>query len=70
MDIDGLWALIPGNDGSGGNSSSIYFSAGPGEEIHGLFGVIAAVPEPSTALLLLSGIGTGWLVLRRRRSGG
>jgi len=69
LDIDGLWALIPGNDGNGGNSSSIYFSAGPGEEIHGLFGVIAAVPEPSTALLLRSGIGTGWLVLRRRRSG-
>ena len=69
LDIDGLWALIPGNDGNGGNSSSIYFSAGPGAEILGLFGVIAAVPEPSTALLLLSGIGTGWLVLRRRRSG-
>ena len=69
LDIDGLWALIPGNDGNGGNSSSIYFSAGPGDEMHGLFGVIAAVPEPSTALLLLSGIGTGWLVLRRRRSG-
>ena len=69
VDIDGLWALIPGNDGSGGNSSSIYFSAGPGDEMHGLFGVIATVPEPSTALLLLSGIGTGWLVLRRRRSG-
>jgi uncharacterized protein (TIGR03118 family) len=67
LDIDGLWALIPGNDGNGGNSSSIYFSAGPGDEMHGLFGVIAAVPEPSTALLLLSGIGTGWLVLRRRR---
>jgi uncharacterized protein (TIGR03118 family) len=67
LDIDGLWALIPGNDGNGGTSTSIYFSAGPGDEMHGLFGVIT-VPEPATALLLLSGIGTGWLVLRRRRT--
>jgi len=67
LDIDGLWALVPGNDGNGGNSSSIYFSAGPGGEMHGLFGVIAPVPEPATGLLLLSGITTGWLTLRRRR---
>jgi uncharacterized protein (TIGR03118 family) len=64
--IDGLWALIPGNDGNGGTSKSIYFSAGPDGEMHGLFGVISAVPEPSTALLLLSGIAAGALVLRRR----
>jgi uncharacterized protein (TIGR03118 family) len=68
LDIDGLWALIPGNGGNSGNSQSIYFSAGPDNEMHGLFGVISAVPEPSTAVLILSGIGTGWLMLRRRRT--
>ena len=38
LEIAGLWALTPGNGGSGGNTESIYFSAGPGDESHGLFG--------------------------------
>lgn len=55
--IDGLWGLIPGNNGSGGSSNKIYFSAGPNGEDNGLFGVIAAisvtaVPEPATLALL------------------
>jgi uncharacterized protein (TIGR03118 family) len=53
--IDGLWGLIPGNGGSGGNPQSIYFSAGPSDEAHGLFGVIA-VPEPTTLALLALGL--------------
>ena len=28
LEIDGLWAMTPGNDGSAGSSSMIYFSAG------------------------------------------
>ncbi len=51
--IDGLWGLIPGNDGSGGSSQSIYFSAGPNGEQDGLFGVISSVPEPSSMVLAL-----------------
>jgi uncharacterized protein (TIGR03118 family) len=51
LSIDGLWGLIPGNGGSGGSQDSIYFSAGPGDESHGLFGALSAVPEPSSIVL-------------------
>ena len=57
LSIDGLWGLSAGNGGSGGSTDSIYFSAGPGDESHGLFGVISAIPEPSTVALGLIAIG-------------
>jgi uncharacterized protein (TIGR03118 family) len=38
--IDGLWGLMFGNDGNGGRSSTLYFTAGPDSEGHGLFGAI------------------------------
>ena len=65
--IDGLWGLIPGNGGSGGSTDSLYFAAGPGAEMHGLFGVIAPVPEPTGALLELASVAS--LALIGRRSG-
>jgi uncharacterized protein (TIGR03118 family) len=55
--IDGLWGLTPGNDTAAGNSNSIYFSAGPQDESNGLFGVITAVPEPSSVVLALVAVG-------------
>jgi uncharacterized protein (TIGR03118 family) len=55
--IDGLWGLTPGNDTAAGNSNSIYFSAGPQDESNGLFGVINAVPEPSSMVLALFAVG-------------
>jgi len=71
--IDGLWALAPGNDGGAGSSARLYFTAGPDDESHGLFGVLtpqaAAVPEPATTLLMLSGL-AGLGALARRRRGG
>src|SRR5262249_10424254 len=63
--IAGLWALIPGNGGMAGDPNSIYFSAGPVDESHGLFGVI--VPEPATGSLIAAGllVLAGW---RRARA--
>ena len=56
LEIDGLWALTVGNNGNAGSGSLLYFSAGPNDESHGLFGVLTPVPEPSAGLLLLTGL--------------
>lgn len=42
--IPGLWSLTTGNGAAGGNPDTIYFTAGPGNEMHGLFGSIIAAP--------------------------
>jgi uncharacterized protein (TIGR03437 family) len=42
--IDGLWALQFGNGGSGGDVNSLYFTAGPSAQKHGLFGIIVSAP--------------------------
>jgi uncharacterized protein (TIGR03118 family) len=56
LSIDGLWGLIPGNGGSGGNKSEIYFTAGPNKESGGVLGALRSVPEPSSAVLALISI--------------
>ena len=39
----GLWAILPGNGGAGGDASTLYFTAGIDHEAHGLFGSLAPV---------------------------
>ena len=38
--IDGLWGLEFGNGGNGGAVNTLYFTAGPDDEMHGLFGML------------------------------
>jgi uncharacterized protein (TIGR03118 family) len=65
--IDGLWGISSGNDGMGGSSHLLYFAAGPNDETHGLFGVLAPVPEPSAYAMMLLGLGVVLMVTRRNR---
>jgi uncharacterized protein (TIGR03118 family) len=64
----GLWSLIFGNGGNGGDVNTLYFTAGLEGELHGLFGSLDPVPVPSTLMLLGSGLAglVGW---RRFRKG-
>ena len=43
--IDGLWGLAFGNGGKAGVPGTLYFTAGPAGESHGLFGSLSLVPE-------------------------
>jgi uncharacterized protein (TIGR03118 family) len=45
IEIDELWALTFGNGGAGGSPGTLYFTAGIGEEEHGLIGAL----DPTTA---------------------
>jgi uncharacterized protein (TIGR03118 family) len=65
--IDGLWGLAAGTGGNNGLTDHVYFTAGPGNESHGLFGSLAATPEPSAWVTGLIGFGSLLTFTRRRR---
>jgi uncharacterized protein (TIGR03118 family) len=75
IEIDGLWGLIFGNGGNGGDPNTLYFTAGIDDEANGLFGSIAVAPvttpEPSTVVMFATGlIGLAGITNRRRRPAG
>ncbi len=43
LEIDGLWGLSFGNGGTAGPTKELFFTAGPQDESHGLFGSILPV---------------------------
>jgi uncharacterized protein (TIGR03118 family) len=47
--IPGLWALYFGNGSSGGDKDTLYFTAGPGGQKHGILGSISANPTVTAA---------------------
>lgn len=62
----GLWGLEFGSGaGNGGDANTLYFLDGINGETAGLFGAVAAVPEPE--ILTLLGLGLAAVGWRRRR---
>lgn len=43
LSIDGLWSLTFGNGAAAGPSTTLFFSAGPDHESHGLFGTLTPI---------------------------
>jgi uncharacterized protein (TIGR03118 family) len=48
LTIDGLWSLTFGNGASAGPATTLFFSAGPDGETHGLFGTLTPVATEET----------------------
>lgn len=67
LEFGDLWSLSFGNGGTGFDPNALYFTAGIGDEEHGLFARLNAVPEPATWAMMLAGFTlAGWGARRRR----
>ncbi|HEY3038934.1 MAG TPA: TIGR03118 family protein, partial [Pyrinomonadaceae bacterium] len=51
IEIDELWGLQFGNGVNGGDPGTLYFTAGTGEEEHGLFGSLKPTTATATSLI-------------------
>jgi len=51
IEIDQLWGLQFGDGGTGGSVDALYFTAGIGDESHGLFGVLRPTTTQATSLI-------------------
>jgi uncharacterized protein (TIGR03118 family) len=73
--IDELWALQFGNGGAGGDPNTLYFTAGIGEEEHGLFGSLKPTTATATSLIQFAtdtfaiGEGSGHIDITVTRAG-
>jgi len=55
ISISGLWALLLGNGGNGGDPNAIYFTAGTDGQLHGLLGSLQATPSLTSVSNAASG---------------
>ena len=75
IEIDELWGLRFGNGGNGGDVNTLYFTAGTGEEEHGLFGSLKPTTASATSLIQFAtdefviGEGSGHIDITVTRAG-
>src|SRR5882724_9698937 len=75
IEIDELWGLQFGNGVNGGDVGTLYFTAGPAEEEHGLFGSLKPTTASATSLIqfatdeFIIGEGTGHIDVSITRAG-
>jgi len=73
--LDELWGLQFGNGGNGGDPGTLYFTAGTGEEEHGLFGSLKPTTASATSLVQFAtdefviGEGSGHIDITVTRAG-